>query len=117
MAIEQEIHISLTAKQAVAIIVALVALLGTYPVANLLTPNARVNPFTGTQGREMDDRLTIVELQIAQTIENDGECKIRQDAMKNDLTWLRELVTTYQSSAKERDAGQDWKLDQCMRKL
>ena len=115
--VAEEIHITFTSKQAIAIIVSLLAISGAYPVANLITPEARYKSFTADDGEKLDDRLTINELIVEQILEADEDCRNRQDVMKSDLNWLRELVTTYQSSAKERDAGQDWKLEQCMRKL
>ena len=116
MADEQEIHITFTAKQAVAVIASMVAILATYPVANMVTPNARVDPFTGTQAEELNDRITYNEHQIRQIIKDDNKCEQRQDAMSRELGQLRELVTTYQSSAKQRDAAQEWKLDECMKR-
>ena len=118
MAEEEKDRIYFTPKQLGIILAIAMAVAGSVPTGlNKLVPEARHKPFTADDGNELDDRLIIIELQIDRIIENDEECKSRQDVMKSDLTWLRELVTTYQSSAKQRDETQDWKLEQCMRKL
>jgi hypothetical protein len=101
------------------VIAALVILFGgnAGSIINAISPDFRAGAFTLSDGKELEAKITLNELYIEQIMEDDEECQSRQDVMKSDLTWLRELVTTYQSSAKQRDETQDWKLEQCMRKL
>jgi len=113
---EQEIHITFTTKQAVAIIVALVAILGTYPVANLVTPNARIDPFTGTEGEDLEGRLYFVEIQQKQIMQDDMQCKKRQESLEKELKWLHDKVVTYQATTKQVDAHQSKLIADCMKR-
>lgn len=73
MSNEEAVHIRVTGKQLGFAIMALVAAIGGYPLANQFNPNLRSDPFTGSDGKEqsrrsdeIEDRIEILELEVAQ---------------------------------------------------
>ena len=56
----EEVYISLSGKQLVAGVAAVVALIGAFPVANLVAP-ARYDPFTGSDGAALETRIHHLE--------------------------------------------------------
>ena len=104
-------------KKTLAAIIAVVLFGGNLTgIINTVSPDIRNDPFTGREGQELDDRLTILELTAEQIMDDDRECKKRQAALEKDLKWLRELVTTYQSATKEVDRHQSKLIADCMRR-
>lgn len=57
MADEQEVHITLTGKSLNLVALILASLVGWYPLANILTPNVRHDPFTGAQGADLQRQI------------------------------------------------------------
>lgn len=116
MAGEQEIHISLTPKQIGVVVAILLAGFSAYPVVDMVNPAAtsRIDPFTGTDGQALDDRLTVVELMVEHIKDDDSECEERQEALRDDLTTLTNKVVTYQATTIQRDDQQDRLIEQCM---
>ena len=91
---EEEKIISLSAKQVSAVLIALFTLLAGPPVANILSPDLRADPFTGTEGRELRNDM---EQHVASLQRQLDQCQQRQRDHINDykqhIKWGQEAYT------------------------
>ena len=98
---EEAVHIRVTGKQLGIAITAFAVVLGSYPVANWFSPAVRSDPFTGSDGRELADRLDVIEMEVA-------HCQQRQHKH-------REAQAGVLAEIKAKTKSNEYLIKQCMR--
>ena len=80
---EAKNSIELTPKQIGVILAVILAIAGGLPTGiNKLVPEARYDSFTGAEGDELNNRLTVIELNQQQIMEDDKDCEERQQELE-----------------------------------
>lgn len=114
---QKEYSVTLSGKQAGFALAAIVAFLSSVPLAIKFNPDTRADPYTGKQGRAVENRLDILELTIEHIIEVDEECKRRLDAHLEMSEQKVNEITRDFATIKEQQRAQDQLIAQCLRRL
>ena len=79
------------------------------------SPHSRINKLLEElEELGISDRLTIMEFTVDHIRDDDKQCQARQEAIAEELKWLRGTVTNYQAETKRWDAQQDRLINDCM---
>ena len=108
--VDEEIHISFTARQLVAILAVLITGFSAYPVANLVSPDFRAKAFTSDDGAALQrqiDSITKRDVELWQRLEDLERWK---DAH---IEWGRDMSITQRG----KDATQDAQIQELYRRI